>query len=114
LARRAIENALHGLPDPTQDPNVQARKKELVQEARVTLDAIRTLAPAGVADPLADPVTLTQAVHRGILDAPQLANNPHGRGEVATRIDVRRACVAVDPTSDLPIDESTRLSALML
>jgi hypothetical protein len=92
---------------------VQARKEELVQEARVTLDAIGALAPATVADPLADAVTLTQAVHKGILDAPQLANNPHGRGEVVTRIDARRACVAIDPKSDQPIDEATRLLALV-
>jgi hypothetical protein len=86
LARRAIENALHGLPDPTQDPIVQARKEELVQEALVTLDAIRALAPVSVADPLADAVTLTQAVHKGILDAPQLGNNPHGREPYKPRI----------------------------
>ncbi len=114
LARRAIENALHGSPDPTRDSLVQARKEELVQEARVTLDAIRTLAPASVADPLADALTLTQAVHRGILDAPQLANNPHGRGEVVTSIDARRTCVAIDPKSGQTIDEATRLSALAL
>ncbi len=102
------------MPDPTLDPLVQARKEELVQEARVTLDAIRALAPASVADPLADAVTLTQAVHKGILDAPQLGNNPHGRGEVVTRIDARRTCVAVDPKSDQTIDEVTRLSALVL
>ncbi len=92
---------------------MQARKEELVQETQVTLDAIRALAPASVADPLADAVTLSQAVQRGILDAPQLANNPHGRGEVVTRIDARRACVAVDPESDQPINEVTRLSALV-
>jgi hypothetical protein len=114
LARRAIENALYGLPDPTQDPLVQARKEELIHEARVTLDAIHALAPTSDADPLADAVTLTQAVHRGILDAPQLANNPHGRGEVVTRIDARKACVAVDPKSDQPIDEATRLATLVL
>jgi hypothetical protein len=113
LARRVIENALQGLPDPTQDPMVQARQEELVQETRVTLNAIRALAPASVADQLADAVTLTQAVHRGVLDAPQLANNPHGRGEVVTRIDARRACVAVNPKSDQPIDEATRLAALV-
>ncbi len=113
LARRVFENALHGLPDPTKDPIVQARKEELVQETQVTLDAIRALAPASVADPLADAVTLSQAVQRGILDAPQLANNPYGRGEVVTRIDARRACIAVDPKTNLPIDETTRLSALV-
>ena len=33
LARRAIENALHGQPDMTADPVVQQRKRELISEA---------------------------------------------------------------------------------
>ena len=55
VARRAIENALAGAPDMTLDPRVQARKRELIAEAQVTLDAIRALAGPEVADPLADP-----------------------------------------------------------
>ncbi len=47
MARRAIENALNGQPDMTADERVQARKAELVQEARVTLHAIADLASAG-------------------------------------------------------------------
>ncbi len=112
LARRAIRNALRGQPDPTQDPAVQTRKTELVLEARVTLDAIRSLAPAEVSDPWADAATLTEAVHTGILDAPQLLNNPHGRGEIATQIDGRGACVSVDPESSEPINETMRLTAI--
>ena len=112
LARRAIENALRGQPDMTYDPAVQARKAELIREARVTLDAISNLAPANVSDPLADAATLAQAVRRGILDAPQLGNNPHARGEVASRIDARGACIAIDPKSGQPIDEAARLAML--
>ncbi len=112
LARRAIENALRGQPDMTKDPAVQARKEELIREARVTLDAISSLSPAAVSDPLTDVATLTQAVRRGILDAPQLGNNPHARGEVASRVDARGACIAIDPKSGRPIDEAARLAKL--
>ena len=108
LARRAIENALRGQPDPTHDPVVQARKHELIQEARVMLEAIKRGAPDGTADPLADAATLAEAVHCGILDAPQLGNNPHGRGEIITRIDSRGACIAVDPHRDKPVVELLR------
>lgn len=86
LARRAIENALGGQPDGTADPHVQARKRQLVAQTRDLLEAIRRLAPPSTADPLSDPVTLTQAVTQGLMDAPQLKNNPFARGAVRTRI----------------------------
>jgi len=113
LAIRAIENALHGQPDLTQDSAVQTRKEELIREARITLDAIRSLALAGISDPLADAAVLAQAVTSGILDAPQLKNNPFARGEIVTRTDSRGACVVVNPDNGQPINEAARLSAFV-
>ena len=112
LARRAIENALRGQPDMTCDPAVQARRKELIQEAQVTAAAIRALADPGAADPLTDPVTLARAVTTGVLDAPHLLNNPFARGQIATRIDNRGACVAVNPATGHPITEEERIAGL--
>ncbi len=112
LARRAIENALRGQPDMTRDPEVQARKEELIAEAQVTLEAIRNLAAPGVDDPLTDPTTLTKAVTTGVLDAPQLQNNPYGRGQIVTRIDQRGACIAIDPDTGKPLRERERLTRL--
>jgi len=96
LARRAIENGLHGQPDMTRDPAIQERREELVREARVLLTAMRELAVPGVNDPLTDPATLTRAVTAGLLDAPHLSRNRFACGQIATRIDARGACVAVD------------------
>jgi hypothetical protein len=112
VARRAIENALRGAPDMTLDPRVQARKAELIAEAHVTLAAIGALALSGVADPFVDPATLARAVTTGILDAPQLRNNPFGRGQVVTQIDKRGACVAIDKTGH-PLREARRLAELL-
>jgi methylmalonyl-CoA mutase cobalamin-binding subunit len=95
LARRAIENSLRGAPDMTADPLVRARREELAAEAKITLDGIRSLADAENPDPLTDPRTLTEAVRTGILDAPQLRNNPFAPGRIRTRI-LKGACVAVD------------------
>jgi hypothetical protein len=110
IARRAIENAVRGAPDMTTDPNVQARKKELVAEAQVTLEAIRSLAAPGVTDPWADAATLAEAVTSGILDAPQLKNNLFGRGLVRTHI-VNGTCLVVD-SDGRPLGESDRLASL--
>jgi hypothetical protein len=107
IARRAIENSLQGAPDMTADPKVNQRRDELVSEAGLTLQKITSLADAGIADPLADPVTLARAVTSGILDAPQLQNNPYGLGRVRTRT-IEGKCLAVDK-SGKPVHEKERL-----
>jgi len=107
IARRAIENALHGAPDMTADALIQARRNELVAEAKVSLDAIRLLAGPGVVDAWTDAPTLARAVSAGILDAPQLQNNRFGRGLVRTRI-INGMCLAVDGASQ-PLTEKDRL-----
>ena len=112
LARRAIENALRGQPDMTCDPTIQHRCRELVREARVTLEALRSLAHPDVEDPLTDPAALTRAVTKGILDAPHLRNNPFARGKIVTRVDHRGACVAVEPTTGNLITEEERIAGL--
>ena len=109
IVRRAISNAL-GAPDMTKDPLVQARKNELISEARVTLEAIRALATPGVDDPWAEAATLARAVTTGVLDAPQLGHNRFGRGLIRTRI-IHGACRAVDPAGR-PLTETARLSQL--
>jgi methylmalonyl-CoA mutase cobalamin-binding subunit len=113
LARRSVENAYRGQPDMTADPAVQLRKEELVREARVTLEAIRTLAEPDVADPFVDPATLARAVTVGVLDAPHLRNNPFARGQIDTRIDARGACIAVDSDTGKPLSERERIGRLM-
>ena len=112
LARKAIENALQGAPVMSADPAIQERQVELVHEAQVTLAAIRELAVDDVDDPLSDPQTLARAVTSGILDAPQLRNNPFGRGEIHTRV-IHGACMAVGRDGK-PLSEAERLVSLKL
>jgi len=103
MARRAIENAM-GQPDLTVDPIVMARVGELVEQTQVTLEAIRSIAPASVSDPWTDPVTLAKSVSLGIMDAPQLGNNDYARGEIITRIDERGACVVVNEDGKIMLE----------
>jgi hypothetical protein len=109
IARRAIHNAL-GAPDMSLDPRVQERKTHLVQQSRYLLDAVRALGQGQAEDPWTDPGVLARSVARGMLDAPQLMNNPYGRGQVQTRI-VQGACEAVDGSGRV-ISEEERLAAL--
>lgn len=110
LARRAIENALRGAPDMTADPWVIKRAAHLAEEAQLTLKAIHSLPNPGKTDPLSDAAVLAQAVTSGILDAPQLRNNPFGKGNINTRI-VDGGCDAVD-SRGIPLSEATRLANL--
>jgi len=114
LARRAIANALNGAPDMTADHTVQARVRELVAEAQITLNAILGLASPDIADPLADPTTLARAVSVGILDAPHLRNNPFALGRIVTRVDQRGASLAIDLEGNEPLSETERIAKLGL
>lgn len=86
MARRAIENALSPQPDMLQDNAIQQRKDYLIEEAEFTLNAIRVLSETPENDPLIDPIILAKAVSTGIMDAPQLKNNPYGQGIARTHI----------------------------
>ena len=111
IARRAIDNAVRGAPNMTVDPAISRRRKQLVKDARLLLEAISSLAGPEVVDPFTDARTLTRAVTCGLLDAPQLLNNKFGRGEVRTAI-VNGANVAVDSKGKI-INEKKRLSKLI-
>jgi methylmalonyl-CoA mutase cobalamin-binding subunit len=111
IVRRAIENAL-GAPDMTADKAITKRRKELVKEANVLLEAISHLAGPGVGDPLTDAATLARAVTSGLMDAPQLRNNKFGRGLVRTSI-VKGASVVVGQKGK-PVSESKRIAQLTI
>jgi methylmalonyl-CoA mutase cobalamin-binding subunit len=107
MARHVIVRAIDGQPDALLDPTLQQRKEHLKAEAAITLRAIQNIAEPGIDDPLSDPVTLAKAVHLGILDAPQLKNNPYAAGTIRTMI-IDGGCEVVDKHG-LPQNEESRL-----
>ncbi|PKO06380.1 MAG: methionine synthase [Chloroflexi bacterium HGW-Chloroflexi-3] len=108
LAQRAIENAIRGAPDMTADAIVQSRVKQLVSEATISLDTIRSMGDDY--DALLDPMMLTEAVLSGILDAPQLKNNRFGLGKIRTRI-ICGACEAIDESGNY-LSETDRINQI--
>jgi methylmalonyl-CoA mutase cobalamin-binding subunit len=111
MARRAIENALRGMPEMTKSPEVDVRARQLISEAHTTLRAIRNIAPPDAKDPYTDPATLTRAVTLGILDAPQLRNNRFAQGKINTRI-LDGACVSIYPNGTR-LSEAERLAKFL-
>jgi len=110
MARQAIDNAVKGQPDATLDPAVQIQVQHLVNEAKLTLQVIRSLGQESP-DPLTDPQVLGKAVRLGILDAPHLKNSKIARGAIHTRI-IKGACEAVDDNG-YPLNESQRLATYL-
>lgn len=110
MAQQVIETALYGQPDLTADPRVRERAEELVSEAQVLLDAIRSLSPH-LEDPLSDPATLARAVQVGLLDAPQLKRNRFAPGRIRTRA-LNGAIVAVDERGR-PLAERERVAEIL-
>jgi hypothetical protein len=111
LAHRAIENALGGAPDMTADPVIHEQSDYLVSEVQHTLEAIRKISPASVAEPYVDAAVLANAVSMGILDAPQLKNNLFARGQELTRI-INGSSRSVDQNGR-PLSETARLREIL-
>jgi len=109
MTQEVVETALRGNPDMTHDPAVQRRKQELIAETLRLIDAIRSLG-TGDDDPLVDADVLARAVAEGLLDAPQLVNNPFAPGRVRTR-SIDGAIWAVNEAGE-PLDEASRLALL--
>lgn len=110
MSRQAIEDALRGQPDFRSDAHILARVEHLKSEAQFTLQAITRLAPTGTPDPLTDLATLGRAIRLGVLDAPQLKNNPFAPGTLSTRI-LLGGSEAVNEQNQ-PISEQERLEKI--
>ncbi len=95
IVHGVLKSCLTDFPDLTVDKDVQARKKELLKEAKILLEAIKKLAPVGNKDPWSDPKVITKAIATGLLDAPLLKGNKIARGDIRTRI-INGQCWAVD------------------
>jgi hypothetical protein len=110
MARRTVETSFRGIPNMLSDPAIQNQKNWLIEQSKITLDAICEISPPDVSDPLIDPGTLARAVETGILDAPHLAGNLFAKGQIRSKI-VDGACVAVDEKGH-PLDERKRLDQI--
>lgn len=111
IARGVIRSVLQGGVDQAADPNVQARKAELIREAKVLIQYIQEKYRGFSADPLTDPRVIADCVRRGILDAPHILKNEVFKGTLKTRM-VGGKCVAWDAAQNREIKEQERLERL--
>ncbi|SKC84970.1 cobalamin-dependent protein [Maledivibacter halophilus] len=111
IVRGVIRSTLHGMADMTQDQEVVYRKNELINEAKVLLNALKELYPESP-NSWCDPLVLTDAIKRGIIDAPHLRGNPSAKGTLETRI-IDGKCLAYSKKLGRSICENERLSELL-
>lgn len=111
IVRGVIKNVFLGSVDMTKDATVQRRKEQLIEEANIIIDAIKSIGPDDK-DPLTDPETLTKAVKLGILDAPQLKGNPACSGALNTRV-ISGALYAYDNNKKEIILEQERIRRIL-
>jgi hypothetical protein len=86
IVHGVLHNTLHGMPDLTNNKRVIERKNELKSEAGVLLEAIRKYGSRDSQDPWSDPVVISGAIKKGILDTPHFQGNPHMCGKIVTRL----------------------------
>ena len=111
IVQGVIHDWIDGAPDMTADPEIQARKAELLDEAQLLLEAIRSLSD-GDGDALVSPEVIDRAIKIGLLDAPHLTGNPHAAGTVKTDA-VNGAIRAIDPDSGNPLTETDRIARIL-
>lgn len=141
IVHGVIRNCLDGMPDMSLAQEVQERKNQLVEEAKVLLRAISDLPeivpelrdtaeraqpmsqapatpPMEVANldidinALTNPRILAYAIKAGLLDAPHLTGNPHACGRIRTAM-INGACVTIDPATGKHIPESQRVERIL-
>ncbi|MBR9678321.1 MAG: methionine synthase, partial [Nanoarchaeota archaeon] len=110
MVQQVVKNYEMGFPDMTLDRHVQTRKQELIKEAGILIDAIKSLDTSK--DSLVDAGTLTRAVEMGLLDAPDLEGNKYARGGISIEM-IDGACYAVDPKTGEKLDEESRAKHIL-
>ncbi|MCR2043321.1 cobalamin B12-binding domain-containing protein [Anaerosalibacter massiliensis] len=111
IVRGVIRNEFLGTVDMTENLIVQERKNQLIEEALLILEAIKSLNPMAK-DPLSDVETLAMAVEIGLLDAPQFKGNSAAKGELTTRL-VDGALYPYDNEERRIISEKERIERVL-
>lgn len=111
IVRGILKNEFLGSIDMTKDEKVQERKNSLIEEAKIIIEAIKSLKKNDI-DPLIDPEVLTEAVRIGILDAPHLQGSDIAKGNLKTRM-VSGALYAYDEENGRVIGERERVNNLL-
>ena len=111
IVHGVLKNCHPDMRDLIGNAEVNERKKHLLEEAEVLLNAIRNLGENDE-DPFSSPRVIAEAIALGLLDAPHLKGNPCARGILKTRV-INGAVWAMNPNTKQPVSEGERLQTLL-
>ncbi len=111
IVHGVLHNTLHGLPDMTSGERVEQRRRELIEEAGILLEALNDYGNDKSEDPWSDPAVIAGAIRTGLFDAPHFLNNEHLCGKIVTKL-IDGAWYAVDPDSGNITGEKLRTDKL--
>jgi hypothetical protein len=103
IVHGVLHNTLHGMPDLTDNKRVI--------EAGILMEAIRKFGSRDSQDPWSDPVVISGAIKKGILDTPHFQGNPHMCGKIVTRL-YKGGWYAIDKDTGETITEKERLERI--
>ncbi|MEJ6950898.1 cobalamin-dependent protein [Natronospora cellulosivora (SeqCode)] len=112
IARQLINNLVYNCPQFSTDQEVIKRKEELLNEAKVLLEAIRELGFQNNNDPLSDPSSIIKAIKIGLIDAPHLKGNQLAAGKLRTKL-INGACYAYDYKNEKIMNEEDRIKKIL-
>ncbi len=110
IVKGVIRHVLEDGYSIEKDKEIMARKEELIKEATVLLDFIKT-EYTQYDEPLSNAEVLCDCVKKGYIDAVHILKNEKYRGTLKTKIQNGK-CLACHPETREIIDEKTRLSQL--
>lgn len=111
IVRGILKNEFLGSINMAKDVNVLERKKVLLEEAKIIIEAIKSL-NTDSPDPLSDPEVLNEAVRIGILDAPHLLDSQIAKGKLKTRL-VSGAMYAYEEDDGRIVGEEERVNKIL-
>ncbi len=112
IAHGVLHNCLDGLPDMKNDPAVKNRRDELLEEAAILLEALKTFGGNVSDDPHGDANVIAKAIKYGLLDAPHFRGNVHLCGEITTSL-IEGAWYAVEENTGRIIKEKERTDKIL-
>ncbi|MHA1342051.1 MAG: cobalamin B12-binding domain-containing protein [Promethearchaeota archaeon] len=111
IVQKAVEEAIKGLPDLTLDPEIIARKNQLIEKARQFISVYEQFAKSINKNPYKSPIALSEAVRIGLFDAPQLKNNPAAKGEIKIKI-INGKCEQINMPKEFSLKHFIRNSKI--
>lgn len=113
IVHGVLRDCLQGMPDFYSDKSIQQRKNDLLKEAGVLMDALKSMEKGSGKDSFSDPGILASAIEKGLLDAPHFRGNEYLCGQITTGV-INGGYDVIDRETGNRLTEKERIQKLKL